>query len=165
MSAINHLAGRSGRARTCDPRFWRPVLYQLSYTPNDARRGSNGAAGDPRRLKHRRLPDCKGEAANCSVQAGSSASHFASSQSHGRNHDRADRLQTNRRPADPAASSSKAGIAGAVGIANANNVGCAQTRDRQGNLAGRHHHGRPARADRLVRGDWPTKSSHQSANV
>ena len=25
--------GRSGRARTCDPRFWRPVLYQLSYTP------------------------------------------------------------------------------------------------------------------------------------
>src|SRR5215210_3033257 len=26
-------AGRSGRARTCDPRFWRPVLYQLSYTP------------------------------------------------------------------------------------------------------------------------------------
>src|SRR5690349_21443364 len=26
-------AGRSGRARTYDPRFWRPVLYQLSYTP------------------------------------------------------------------------------------------------------------------------------------
>jgi hypothetical protein len=25
--------GRSGRARTYDPRFWRPVLYQLSYTP------------------------------------------------------------------------------------------------------------------------------------
>src|SRR3954454_11765655 len=32
-------AGRSGRARTCDPRFWRPVLYQLSYTPaGDLRR-------------------------------------------------------------------------------------------------------------------------------
>src|ERR1700692_2853863 len=30
---INQLAGKSGRARTCDPRFWRPVLYQLSYTP------------------------------------------------------------------------------------------------------------------------------------
>src|SRR6202035_3993417 len=30
---IKDLAGRSGRARTCDPRFWRPVLYQLSYTP------------------------------------------------------------------------------------------------------------------------------------
>ena len=29
------LLGRSGRARTCDPRFWRPVLYQLSYTPTD----------------------------------------------------------------------------------------------------------------------------------
>src|SRR5215471_13963561 len=33
VSTINDLAGRSGRARTCDPRFWRPVLYQLSYTP------------------------------------------------------------------------------------------------------------------------------------
>ncbi len=31
-------AGRSGRARTCDPRFWRPVLYQLSYTPAGNRR-------------------------------------------------------------------------------------------------------------------------------
>src|SRR5690606_30655030 len=26
--------GRSGRTRTCSPRFWRPVLYQLSYTPS-----------------------------------------------------------------------------------------------------------------------------------
>src|ERR1700677_977334 len=26
-------AGRGGRAPTCDNRFWRPVLYQLSYTP------------------------------------------------------------------------------------------------------------------------------------
>src|ERR1700730_4082287 len=25
--------GRSGGARTPHPRFWRPVLYQLSYTP------------------------------------------------------------------------------------------------------------------------------------
>src|SRR5580658_16631 len=25
--------GRSGGARTPNPRFWRPVLYQLSYTP------------------------------------------------------------------------------------------------------------------------------------
>ena len=33
MSADKDLAGRSGRARTYDPRFWRPVLYQLSYTP------------------------------------------------------------------------------------------------------------------------------------
>src|SRR5665213_23800 len=28
--------GRSGRTRTCNPRFWRPVLYQLSYTPPEA---------------------------------------------------------------------------------------------------------------------------------
>ena len=24
---------RGDRTRTCNPRFWRPVLYQLSYTP------------------------------------------------------------------------------------------------------------------------------------
>jgi hypothetical protein len=27
------LHGRRGRDRTYDPRFWRPVLYQLSYAP------------------------------------------------------------------------------------------------------------------------------------
>ena len=27
------LFGRGGRTRTHDPWFWRPVLYQLSYTP------------------------------------------------------------------------------------------------------------------------------------
>ena len=27
-------AGRGSRARTCDLRFWRPPLYQLSYTPS-----------------------------------------------------------------------------------------------------------------------------------
>src|SRR5438270_4576033 len=26
-------AGRGGATRTPDPRFWRPLLYQLSYTP------------------------------------------------------------------------------------------------------------------------------------
>src|SRR6266403_5211383 len=30
--------GRSGGARTPNPRFWRPVLYQLSYTPTGDRR-------------------------------------------------------------------------------------------------------------------------------
>src|SRR5882757_2530807 len=54
---INGLAGRSGRARTCDPRFWRPVLYQLSYTPVRP-----CVAADLRRFKHRPRPDCKGEA-------------------------------------------------------------------------------------------------------
>src|SRR6202521_398093 len=28
--------GRSGGARTPNPRFWRPVLYQLSYTPSSS---------------------------------------------------------------------------------------------------------------------------------
>src|SRR6267142_1745729 len=27
------LRNRPGRNRTCNPRFWRPVLYQLSYGP------------------------------------------------------------------------------------------------------------------------------------
>src|SRR5438552_16504786 len=26
-------SGRGGATRTADPRFWRPLLYQLSYTP------------------------------------------------------------------------------------------------------------------------------------
>src|SRR5882724_431359 len=52
-------AGRSGRARTCDPRFWRPVLYQLSYTPT-----GTCVTAVPRRFKHRQRPDCKGEAAS-----------------------------------------------------------------------------------------------------
>src|SRR5438270_13851212 len=26
-------SGRGGATRTPDPRFWRPLLYQLSYTP------------------------------------------------------------------------------------------------------------------------------------
>src|SRR6202051_4808944 len=54
---INQLAGRSGRARTCDPRFWRPVLYQLSYTPTRP-----CVTAVPRRFKHREWPDCKGAA-------------------------------------------------------------------------------------------------------
>src|SRR4026208_1794236 len=31
--------GRSGGTRTPDPRFWRPMLYQLSYTPTGRRPG------------------------------------------------------------------------------------------------------------------------------
>ena len=33
-------ANRPGRTRTCNPRFWRPVLYQLSYGP-----GCRGVSG------------------------------------------------------------------------------------------------------------------------
>ena len=32
-----HLGYRGGRTRTCNPRFWRPVLCQLSYAPRVAR--------------------------------------------------------------------------------------------------------------------------------
>ena len=31
-------ASRGGRTRTCNPRFWRPVLCQLSYAPELRRR-------------------------------------------------------------------------------------------------------------------------------
>ena len=30
---LGFFLGRGRRTRTRDPRFWRPVLYQLSYTP------------------------------------------------------------------------------------------------------------------------------------
>ena len=30
------LLGRSARIRTPDPRFWRPMLYQLSYAPKNS---------------------------------------------------------------------------------------------------------------------------------
>ncbi len=33
METVNHGNGRGGGIRTHDTRFWRPVLYQLSYTP------------------------------------------------------------------------------------------------------------------------------------
>jgi hypothetical protein len=41
-------AGRGGGTRTHGPRFWRPMLYQLSYTPTRrmervSRRASGGA--------------------------------------------------------------------------------------------------------------------------
>ncbi len=31
---------RPGRNRTCNPRFWRPVLYQLSYGPKGVADGN-----------------------------------------------------------------------------------------------------------------------------
>ena len=35
---VVEIIGRGGRARTYDNRFWRPVLYQLSYTPVETKR-------------------------------------------------------------------------------------------------------------------------------
>src|SRR5688572_6782652 len=31
--AKSHIYGRGDRTRTCNQRFWRPPLYQLSYAP------------------------------------------------------------------------------------------------------------------------------------
>lgn len=47
------MTGRSGGARTPNPRFWRPVLYQLSYTPAapcGARLSCRNSAADARGL-------------------------------------------------------------------------------------------------------------------
>src|SRR5690606_36528958 len=58
--------GRSGGTRTHGPRFWRPMLYQLSYTPAAraghlaggarGRKADRGAAGGPLR-RRRAFPD------------------------------------------------------------------------------------------------------------
>ncbi len=49
LSSKNSLRrlGRSGGARTPSPRFWRPVLYQLSYTPRDNALKKDNASGAP----------------------------------------------------------------------------------------------------------------------
>src|ERR1700740_1523781 len=46
---IGAKAGRSGGDRTPNPRFWRPVLYQLSYTPmpSDRKRASPSPSRGP----------------------------------------------------------------------------------------------------------------------
>ena len=33
LPITSYLNGRCGRTRTCDLRFWRPLLYRLSYAP------------------------------------------------------------------------------------------------------------------------------------
>src|SRR5262245_38300201 len=42
LDGVDHVRvlrnGRSGGTRTPDPRFWRPMLYQLSYTPTGGHR-------------------------------------------------------------------------------------------------------------------------------
>ena len=49
---------RGGRTRTCNPRFWRPVLCQLSYAPrfaaHDCTRGDSGI--DSRMSDHESEP-------------------------------------------------------------------------------------------------------------
>ena len=48
-------AGRRGGTRTPNPRFWRPVLYQLSYTPTAAPFAASVAAMQAFRRQRRRL--------------------------------------------------------------------------------------------------------------
>src|SRR4029453_3385784 len=43
-------AGRRGGTRTHDPRFWRPMLYQLSYTPRPGREVAAATAGRKGRI-------------------------------------------------------------------------------------------------------------------
>src|SRR5258708_23983525 len=45
--------GRSGGTRTPNPRFWRPVLYQLSYTPPEANAAAKKPGGPPRAFYRR----------------------------------------------------------------------------------------------------------------
>ena len=52
QSDLGRYSGRSGGTRTHDPRFWRPMLYQLSYTPSHRRPQSLDAA--PKRPTRRR---------------------------------------------------------------------------------------------------------------
>ena len=58
ISNYRRLNGRGGRARTYDNRFWRPVLYQLSYTPKEPRHRTCPAACSGR-LKHIARLICK----------------------------------------------------------------------------------------------------------
>ena len=50
--------GRGGRTRTCNPRFWRPVRYQLRHAP-----GLRGDCTGLRTTLSRRAVGCRGAAA------------------------------------------------------------------------------------------------------
>ena len=50
------MTGRSGGARTPNPRFWRPVLYQLSYTPAGAQKARAFIAATTPRTQGARRP-------------------------------------------------------------------------------------------------------------
>src|SRR5438128_1047285 len=104
------LAGRSGRARTCDPRFWRPVLYQLSYTPAGNRRvrpvravSSIGHAPIARAnpLTDLFKPTVLVQTSALSHRHGQSIRQ--STRTIGRDHERANRRQARSQPSDPVA--------------------------------------------------------------
>src|SRR6266851_6177122 len=149
-------AGRSGRARTCDPRFWRPVLYQLSYTPAEdpasppIRAVSSIGDAPFARAKRSNAPDRSAGNALFKPSVLRQTSR-QTTKAKRRAHDRANRRKTRRRAADTATPSGKTGIAGALVHPIAADVGCVQARHRQGNHTGRDRDGRAPRPDRLVR--------------
>ena len=102
-------AGRSGRARTCDPRFWRPVLYQLSYTPAGNRRRRRFAP-----FQAQGMAGLQGRSGEPSVHCKTSAPDFShhskitslpalrrKNQEPGRDHERSNRHQALRHPDHP----------------------------------------------------------------
>ena len=55
-NAVPH-AGRGDRTRTYDPRFWRPMLYQLSYTPKGRHAAAEICAPKPMKGSVQAGPD------------------------------------------------------------------------------------------------------------
>src|SRR4029453_8289593 len=136
MIIINDLDGRSGRARTCDPRFWRPVLYQLSYTP------AGNLASPPVRAVSSigDAPIASPNPLSRPVHSILSAPHSPSNNKNkGRAHERAACRPEIIRPADAVPAPGQAGGDRALDGAAAKAVGCVQARGRQR---------QPARADR-----------------
>ena len=149
-----------------------PVL-ETGTLPTELHPYRNQASPLIRRFKHRPRPDCKGEAVNALFNTNCSAPNLAypddidpanNKSKRERHHDRANRRQTPRRPADPAPPPGQTGIARAVASPAAADVGRVQARHRQGNHAGRDHDGRPPRSDRLVRRARPARSRQRRAD-
>ncbi len=148
MNSISILAGRSGRARTCDPRFWRPVLYQLSYTPA-------GTALPPvRAVSSIGQGGLQGRSPKHPVQAEPSAPDLASpdQEQSGRRETMTAQTATRHIPAPqtphfPKPNRKHWGFRSPP----AADVGRLQARDRQGNHPRGDRHGGAERPDRLVR--------------
>src|SRR5579863_4204495 len=142
--------GRSGEARTPNPRFWRPVLYQLSYTPvwpnrcRAVRAVSSIGRGRFARAKRPMHPwthPCRRKAAFPDTDKIATTGDL---------HDCANRRETRARSANPALPRGQTASDWSVGLPSSAHVRRFSPRDRQGNDPRRNHHGRPPRPDRLV---------------
>ena len=121
----------------------RPPVLETGALPTELHSCEEpSVAADPRRFKHRPWPDCKGEAVNALFNPNVFCARLGhtptisirpTTRAKGENHDRANRRQTPRRPADPAAAPGQTGIARAFAGPAAADVGRVQARDRQGN--------------------------------